>query len=105
MRPGRKPEPASGRKRADALIWPHLVDICTADEKHKTLAAAFQAYIDCGCTGAIDMAMDAQAWEALQRYRETEGIPIHIAAHWYIQSESPDKTVSYKCTWCRTNKR
>lgn len=70
------------------FVWPHLVGACTAQEKQAALQSAFEAYIEAGYTGAIDMAMDMNYWEALEEYRETKSLPIHLAAHWLIPYES-----------------
>ncbi|KAM5348660.1 hypothetical protein ACJ41O_008484 [Fusarium nematophilum] len=74
------------------FIWPHLVGACTAGEKEAALQAAFEAYIEAGYAGVIDMAMDASYWEALERYRSTKGLPIHVAAHWFIPYEADTDT-------------
>ncbi|KAF4982136.1 hypothetical protein FZEAL_2196 [Fusarium zealandicum] len=71
------------------FVWPHLVGVCTADEKQEALRGAFEAYIEAGYAGVIDMAMESHYWEALEEYGSTEGLPIHIAAHWFIPYE-PD---------------
>lgn len=68
------------------IVWPHLNALYTTEEKQSALHEAFTAYQRVGYTGCIDMAMDANAWEALQLYRERHGaLPLHIAAHWFIE--------------------
>lgn len=69
-------------------IWPHLVRSCAAADKQSALELAFQSLVEAGYTGAIDMAMDDDAWEALADLRRTKGLPLHIAAHWFIPFES-----------------
>ncbi|KAF2649724.1 amidohydrolase 3 [Lophiostoma macrostomum CBS 122681] len=67
------------------IIWPYLNGIYTEEEKQDALDEAFEAYNSNGYTGAIDMAMDGNAWEALQLSRKRHGrLPIHVAAHWFI---------------------
>lgn len=68
------------------IVWPHLNEKYTEEEKQAALKEAFNAYIAAGYTGAIDMAMDDNAWDALKLYRERNGgLPIHVAAHWLIR--------------------
>ncbi|KAF9698510.1 hypothetical protein EKO04_003756 [Ascochyta lentis] len=68
------------------IIWPYLNERYTEDEKQAALHEAFDVYIAAGYTGAVDMAMDDNAWEALKLYRErNNGLPIHVAAHWLIR--------------------
>lgn len=65
-------------------IWPHLIHACSEEEKQAALHDAFEAYVEAGYTGLIDMAMDTNAWDALKVYRERHGLPLHVAAHWFI---------------------
>jgi predicted amidohydrolase YtcJ len=74
-----------------AYIWPYLVQSLSMDEKLEALERAIDAYSAEGYTGVIDMAMDSTAWEALQRLRETKGINLHIAAHWFVPYEADEK--------------
>lgn len=68
------------------IVWPYLNEKYTEEEKQEALQEAFNAYIAAGYTGAIDMAMDDNAWDALKLYRERNGgLPIHVAAHWLIR--------------------
>lgn len=67
------------------IVWPFLNAHYTAEDKQAALKLTFDLYVAAGYTGAIDMAMDHSAWDALRLYRERNGrIPIHIAAHWLI---------------------
>jgi predicted amidohydrolase YtcJ len=67
------------------IIWEFLNGIYTVEDKQAALKSTFDAYVSAGYTGAIDMAMDHNAWDALKLYRERNGgLPIHIAAHWLI---------------------
>jgi predicted amidohydrolase YtcJ len=67
------------------IVWAHLNESYTVDDKQAALDSAFDAYISAGYTGVIDMAMDHNAWDALTIYRKRNGsLPIHVAAHWLI---------------------
>ncbi|KAF5001997.1 hypothetical protein FDECE_10801 [Fusarium decemcellulare] len=77
------------------FVWPHLVGVCTVEEKQAALKGAFDAYIEAGYAGVIDMAMDMNYWEALEEYRNTKGLPLHVAAHWFIPYE-PDSEVQLR---------
>jgi predicted amidohydrolase YtcJ len=68
------------------IVWPYLNEKYTDEEKQAALQEAFDAYIASGYTGAVDMAMDDNAWDALKLYRERNGtLPIHVAAHWLVR--------------------
>lgn len=69
------------------LVWPHLAQIATPEERVEALRDAIQALHAVGCTGFVEMAMDDIAWDALQTLREEMGgrLPIHIAAHWLVR--------------------
>ncbi|KAH6966043.1 amidohydrolase 3 [Fusarium venenatum] len=75
-----------------AFIWPFLIKSLSMDDKIEAFERAIEAYSAEGYTGVIDMAMDAIAWEALQVLRETKGINLHIAAHWFVPYEA-DQTL------------
>lgn len=71
------------------VVVPGFIDghlrTMTMEEEFTALEEGFQAYISAGYTGAIDMLMDSDSWEALRLYRERKGsLLIHIAAHWFI---------------------
>ncbi|KAH8722909.1 amidohydrolase 3 [Phaeosphaeriaceae sp. PMI808] len=67
------------------IVWASLNPRYTEKDKQAALKNVFDAYIAAGYTGAIDMAMDHNAWDALKLYRErNNGLPIHVAAHWLI---------------------
>ncbi|KAJ5786560.1 amidohydrolase 3 [Penicillium pulvis] len=66
------------------IVWPHLMNISTVEERLTALKDALAAYLESGYTGLVDMAMDSTAWEALRLLRESQHVPIHVAAHWYI---------------------
>jgi predicted amidohydrolase YtcJ len=68
------------------IIWPFLNESYSEDDKQAALQEAFDAYIAAGYTGAVDMAMDDNAWDALELYRKKHSsLPIHVAAHWLVR--------------------
>ncbi|KAJ4256875.1 hypothetical protein NW762_008971 [Fusarium torreyae] len=71
-----------------AFIWPFLIQSLSMEAKLEALETAIQLYSAEGYTGIIDMAMDTTAWEALVHLRETKGINLHIAAHWFVPYEA-----------------
>ncbi|RDL31356.1 Uncharacterized protein BP5553_09565 [Venustampulla echinocandica] len=75
---------------AQIFVWPHIARVASLKEKLGALRGAFHAYTAAGYTGIVDMAMDENAWEALQILRSKEDIPFRIAAYWLIQP-STDK--------------
>lgn len=82
-----------------AIVIPFLTNVLTTADKQDLLHQAFTAYTAAGYTGVIDMAMDAEQWEALVLYRQTHTLPIHIAAHWLIPySESDDEINTHLST-------
>ncbi|KAJ6445094.1 amidohydrolase family protein [Purpureocillium lavendulum] len=76
-----------------AFVWPLLASLSTMEENHASLDNAIEQYVAAGYTGVIDMAMDSNTWTALETYRDAKGIPLHVAAHWYIPYEEDRKTL------------
>ncbi|KAI1134623.1 amidohydrolase family-domain-containing protein [Hypoxylon sp. FL0543] len=74
---------------AVTIVWPHIAKVAPMEEKLAALKGAFKAYNEVGYTGIVEMAMDENAWEALQLLRQKESLPIRIAVHWLI---APRKT-------------
>ncbi|KAI2777743.1 amidohydrolase 3 [Daldinia loculata] len=74
---------------AVTIVWPHIAKVAPMEEKLSALKGAVEAYNASGYTGLVEMAMDENAWEALQILRERERLPIRIAIHWLI---TPRKT-------------
>ncbi|KAJ5612782.1 amidohydrolase 3 [Penicillium lagena] len=66
------------------IVWPHLMSVCTVEDRLGALDDALTAYLEAGYTGLVDMAMDNHAWEALRLLRAKQSVPIHVAAHWYV---------------------
>ncbi|KAI1204197.1 amidohydrolase 3 [Annulohypoxylon truncatum] len=74
---------------AVTIVWPHIAKVAPMEEKLAALKGAVEAYNSAGYTGLVQMAMDENAWEALQVLRQIETLPIRIAIHWLI---TPRKT-------------
>ncbi|KAK3488456.1 amidohydrolase 3 [Neurospora crassa] len=83
-------------------VWPYLARVATMEERMAAIQAAVEAYHSVGYTGAIDMAMDEGAWDALQELRRRsssseegnggkEGIPLRIAAYWLVKPGKNDE--------------
>ncbi|KAL1593708.1 hypothetical protein SLS60_010440 [Paraconiothyrium brasiliense] len=68
------------------IVWPHLAQVLSTEEKLASLRAGIKAYHSVGVTGCVDMAMDENAWDAILALRDAEGgqLPLRIAAHWCI---------------------
>ncbi|KAI1469048.1 amidohydrolase 3 [Daldinia caldariorum] len=69
---------------AVTIVWPHIAKVAPMEEKLAALKAAVEAYNASGYTGLVEMAMDENAWEALQILRKREKLSIRIAIHWLI---------------------
>lgn len=74
---------------AVTIVWPHIAKIAPMEEKLAALKGAVEVYNSAGYTGLVEMAMDENAWEALQILRQRQTLPIRIAVHWLI---TPRKT-------------
>ncbi|KAI0097054.1 amidohydrolase 3 [Hypoxylon sp. NC0597] len=74
---------------AVTIVWPHIARVAPKEEKLAALRGAVEAYNAAGYTGLVEMAMDENAWEALQMLRREGTLPIRIAVHWLI---TPRKT-------------
>ncbi|KAI0173075.1 amidohydrolase 3 [Hypoxylon sp. FL1284] len=74
---------------AVTIVWPHIAKVAPMEEKLAALKGAVAAYNASGYTGLVEMAMDENAWEALQVLRQREKLPIRVAVHWLA---TPRKT-------------
>lgn len=75
-------------------VWPHLAKVLSPEEKSAALRAAIAAYHQVGVTGAVDMAMDENAWEALLALRDAspgKKLQMRVAAYWCITPGDSDK--------------
>lgn len=75
------------------LVWPFLTAACSMSERLTALTAAINVYVESGYAGIIEMAMDNNAWDALQLLRSQQDIPIHIAAHWAVHYSADEQLV------------
>ncbi|KAL7787238.1 amidohydrolase 3 [Trichoderma afarasin] len=75
------------------LVWPHLAQIATPEERVEAMRDAIHALHAVGCTGFVEMAMDDVAWDALKTLRAEMGgqLPVHIAAHWLVRPTDSTK--------------
>ncbi|KAK6080854.1 amidohydrolase family protein [Seiridium cupressi] len=74
-----------------SIIWPFLVNTATKVQQEAWIYAAAETYNSYGYTGAIDMAMDEQAWATLLAIREKRPervFPLRLAAYWLIRPSS-----------------
>ncbi|KAK6079466.1 amidohydrolase YtcJ 1 [Seiridium cupressi] len=77
------------------IIWPHLAKIASMDEKLTLIKGAIDAFNAEGYTGAIDMALDENALEAIRNLRQREELPFRLAAHWLIApKKDPSETLA-----------
>lgn len=81
---------------AVVIVWPHVAKVASMEQKLEAIAGAVQAYSASGYTGVVEMAMDENAWEALQvlreQYAQRSGsavLPMRFAVHWLV---TPRKT-------------
>ena len=94
------PDPAGGRIVRDKsgvatgvfeetalqeIVWPFLAKADTDAARDEQLAAVVGAYVQCGVTGAVDMALDHDALAAMARAEDAGTLPIRIAAHWLVR--------------------
>ena len=68
-----------------SIFWPYLARVTSVEAKLEAIEAAVASYSAQGYTGIVDMAMDEDAWEALQLLRSRKELPVRIAAHWLIE--------------------
>jgi len=66
------------------LVWPHLIDCMSREDKLNAMRAAVQAYHASGYTGVIEMAMDKGSWELLEHLQRNGQLRLRVAAHWII---------------------
>ncbi|KAL6704412.1 hypothetical protein ACN47E_008264 [Coniothyrium glycines] len=68
------------------IVWPFLAKVLPIKDKVAALSSAVASYHAAGCTACIDMAMDENAWEAIQELQKANDgkLPLRVAAHWCI---------------------
>ena len=65
--------------------------VAPTQAKLDALQQASEAYTAAGYTGMVDIAMDENAWEALQLLRSWEELPFRLAAHWLISPSATEE--------------
>lgn len=100
------PDPIGGRIERDAdgeatgmlyetaaqqHAWAHRDAVTTDEQRDAAVARVVEAYLASGVTGAVDMAFDRLALDALGRAAEQGGMPLRIAAHWFIANTGDDE--------------
>lgn len=86
-----KPTGLLAEDAMDIYTRPHLVSVCSAEDRKNALSSAFKAYQEAGYTGVMDMAMEAVTWEALENFREEEGISLHLGAYWFLKPSEDEE--------------
>ncbi|KAM0438092.1 hypothetical protein ACHAQK_006823 [Fusarium lateritium] len=95
------PDPAGGKIHRDAngvpsglldegammsIIWPFQAMSSPQHERIEAIRAAVREYNAAGYTGAVEMAMDEEAWDALVTLSKTSpSLSLRIAAYWLIK--------------------
>ncbi|WP_341954369.1 amidohydrolase [Microbacterium sp. LWH13-1.2] len=100
------PDPIGGRIERDAdgeatgmlyetaaqqHAWAHRDAVTTDAQRDAAVARVVDAYLASGVTGAVDMAFDRLALDALGRAAEQGGQPLRIAAHWFVANTGDDE--------------
>ncbi|GJN80305.1 hypothetical protein PLIIFM63780_003831 [Purpureocillium lilacinum] len=81
---------------AIGIVWPYLSNLSTEEETLGHIQAAFDAYIESGYTGLVELAMDQSSWDALQLFRSKQPnktLPIPLAVHWLILPRSDQENL------------
>ncbi|KAJ1568711.1 hypothetical protein HK405_014729 [Cladochytrium tenue] len=68
------------------IVWPALARMASDEQTDADIEAAFQAYIETGVTGVVDMALEDTSLEALRRVKAKHGgtLPLRVSAHWLV---------------------
>ncbi|MGO4102452.1 amidohydrolase [Leifsonia sp. YAF41] len=68
------------------IAWAGLAALTSDEERDVAIDATFAAYTEAGVTGAIDMAMDADAVAAMERAIVRHGgrLPLRVVGHWRV---------------------
>lgn len=98
-------DPIGGRIARDALgeptgmlyetaaqlhAWAHRDASTTDAQRDAAIDRVVSAYLASGVTGAVDMAFDELGLAALGRAAERGGLPLHVAAHWFVANTGED---------------
>ncbi|KAI1400101.1 amidohydrolase 3 [Hypoxylon fuscum] len=85
-----KPTGAFEEAAVFTIIWPFLASVATKKDREDWIRSSVQTYNGSGYTGAIDMAMEEQAWETLLDMRKKEPLSFRLAAYWLIRPSSSE---------------
>lgn len=89
-----KPTGALSESAVFIIIWPHLVNVATRETREGWIRNAAETYNSYGYTGAVDMAMEEQAWQILLDMRAANPerpLPLRVAAYWLIRPSSSEE--------------
>lgn len=75
------------------LVWPFLTGDTSMQERIDAIKSAVDVYLQSGYAGLVEMAMDNNAWDALQLLKSQQEIPIHIAAHWAVHYSDDESQI------------
>lgn len=99
------PDPIGGRIERDAsgeptgmlfetaaqqYAWAHRDATATDAQRDDGVDRVVAAYLAAGVTGAVDMAFDELGLAALERAAQRGGLPLRIAAHWFVNNSGED---------------
>uniref|UniRef100_A0A8H7K3D8 Amidohydrolase 3 domain-containing protein n=1 Tax=Bionectria ochroleuca TaxID=29856 RepID=A0A8H7K3D8_BIOOC len=69
-----------------SIIWPYQSQSSPKKDRVEAIRAAVKEYNSAGYTGAVEMAMDEAAWDALVTLTTAEpSLPLRVAAYWLIK--------------------
>ncbi|KAJ2893991.1 hypothetical protein MKZ38_008035 [Zalerion maritima] len=76
-----------------SIVWPYLARQAKDIERLGGLLSAIRSMSAYGYTGAVDMAMDEEAWESLLAMRSQfkSPLPLRIAAHWFVHPKGTEE--------------
>lgn len=76
---------------AIGIVWPFLSQSLSKELRMQHMLSAFKAYTESGYTGAVEMAMDEVAWDAVSTLMsENPDIPIRLTVYWLVRPETEE---------------
>lgn len=72
------------------IIWPFLASVSSEKDREEMVQSAIEAYNASGYTGAIDMAMEEQAWATLLNMKKKQSLPFRLAAYWLMRPSTSE---------------
>lgn len=69
-------------------IWPLLAEVQTDEERDDALELALHTYLEAGVTGVVDMSLNQEQVDSLDRIAMRRGgeLPLTVVAHWWIDN-------------------